>query len=226
MPRSRRVLAAVSAVALLGAGASAAPARAAAVKVTLGCIVFVDDYKAPAIPVFGTGFTPNAVVTLRTMTASRPEPRFLGSGRADAGGNLIALTGAAIFRSDRTRDQRFYLSASDGLNVAGDGFRQVRLGYDRVPASGSPDRRVKHIARGFTPGQTVWTHFRHRGKTRATRRLGRARGPCGIARRKMRALPVRRPSLGLWKVFVDEREMFSRDSWPQVRQTFEVELQR
>jgi len=37
---------------------------------------------------------------------------------------------------------------------------------------------------------------------------------------------VQRPSLGLWKVFVDEREMFSRDSRPQVRQTFEIELQR
>lgn len=228
-PRSRRVLAAASAAALLGLGASAAPASAAAVNVTLGCIVFVNDYSAPAIPVVGAGFTPYGSVTLLTSSDANPAPRLLGSTPTDGHGNFLTITGAAVFASKQTRHERFKLIASDGTSsqiFAINEFRQVRLGYNRVPASGSPSRRVKHIARGFTPGATIYAHFRYHGKTRVTKRLGKARGPCGIVTRKMRALPVKRARLGLWKVYVDEHKRFSLDSRPQVRSTFKIELKR
>lgn len=223
MSSSPRIVAAVSAVALLAGASSAASASAAVVSVNTGCVIFAGDYGAAAIPISGSGFTASSRVNLRTTTKSEPGPKYLATATTDASGSFATATGAAIFDSDTTRDQRFNLIASDDAQITAlTSFRQVRAGYNRFPEPTQPRQRVKHIARGFTPGKTIWAHFRRYGKTHAHKRLGVARGPCGIATRKMRVLPVKRARLGTWKVFVDETKLFSLNTRPQARLTFRV----
>ncbi|MGH2917572.1 MAG: hypothetical protein ACRDLS_03090 [Solirubrobacteraceae bacterium] len=207
--------------ALLGLAAFAASASAAAVSVNVGCVIFGGTYSDPAIPVLGAGFTPNSSVTLSTFTAQKPTPAFLGSAQVDAAGNFGTVTGAAIFNSSDTRKQTFNLVASDGTIAAVTTFTQVRAGYHRAPDPKRPNQKVKHVAQGFTTGKRVWAHFRHGGKTRANKSLGKAKGPCGIATKRMRALPTK-SRLGTWKVYVDEKKRFSLSTRPQARLTFTV----
>jgi hypothetical protein len=235
---SRRLLFAASALALPGGVATVgsmttragAQSPAPAVSVTLGCVIFGGDYTALEVPLRGSGFSPSSpgvpnVVTLHTTTKSQPEPKFLGTTQTDASGTFFGATAPAIFKSNKTQDQQFTLIATDGLNpqiVATTTFRQVRAGYTRVPDPKRPEQKVRHVARGFQTGETVWAHFRHGATTQANKRLGVAKGPCGIASRKMRVLPVKRPALGTWKVYVDERKTFVATTRPQARLSFKI----
>jgi len=224
MPATRRLLAAASSIAILATGLSAASAGAAVVAVPLGCVIFTGDYSDKVLPIAGTGFTPNASVTLRTFTKSKPTPSFLTLVQADGAGRFVTAAGAAPFNSSKTREQTFGLIATESANptvAAATTFRQVRAGYNRVPDPKRPRQSVTHIARGFVGGGTIYAHFRHGGKTRTTRSLGQAKGPCGIATKKMRALPAK-SRLGKWTVYVDRSKSFSRKTRPQARLSFTV----
>jgi hypothetical protein len=220
MPPSRRVLAVGLTAAVIGAGASAAPAGAASLAVVGGCVITAGNDPTPAT-IAGGGFRPGASVTLATTSKQNPTPSVLGSVRAKADGTFLVVSPAAPFNSSKTVDQTFTLIGNDGVLGASTPWRQVRLSYRRSPSSSRPTKRVKHVARGFTTGKTVYAHFRHRGKTRATRRLGVAKGPCGIVTKRMRALPAK-SRLGLWNVYVDETKTYSSGDRPQARLSFEV----
>lgn len=220
MPPSRRVLAAIAASALIGAGASAAPAGAAGVAVVQKCVITASNFPAP-ITVVGSGFTPGSTVSLSTRSKKNPTPVLLRTTPVAANGGFITAAPAAPYNSDKTLDQRFDIFASDGQVGAANSFRQVKLSYQRVPSSSRPSKKIRHIARGFTTGKTVWAHFRHGGKTRATKRLGKASGPCGIVTRKMRSLPAK-SRLGLWSVQVDQSRKYSAASVPRAPGAFKV----
>jgi hypothetical protein len=206
---------------LLGVATAAAPASAATVEVTTPCVVYVSDYGDPAMQIVGSGFLPGTLVKLGTTTEAEPTPKPLETVRAGLLGNISTESGAAFFDSEETQDQQFTLIATAGVVTTSTTFRQVRRGYVRRPKASTPGARVKHIARGFTPGNKVWAHFRHKHKTRATKQLGVAHGPCGIAKRKMRALPAT-PRIGTWRVVVDEHKVFDLDNTPQARLTFVI----
>ena len=224
MPAFRRVLVAATAAAILATGATAAAAAAATLAVPVGCVLFNGSFSDPAIPILGSGYTPGGFVTISTSTKSKPTPQVLASVQANAQGNFGTLTPAAPFNSSKTRDQIFNLIATESANPAIVGvtqFRQVRAGYNREPEPTKPRQQVRHIVRGFTSGRTIYAHFRHGGKTRVTKSLGQATGPCGIASRKMRALPTK-SRLGTWKVFVDQKKTYSRNTRPQASLSFTV----
>jgi len=122
-------------------------------------------------------------------------------------------------RSQRTMQQTFALVAletTNPVNTATSTFRQVRFGFDVVPASGRPDRPVRYTARGFVPGRAVYAHFRHGGVTRRSVRLGVARSPCGIVSRRMALLPTK-SRFGTWLVYMDQSRRFSRRTLLQAR---------
>ncbi len=224
MPRSRRLVAALSVAAMAGGGAFAASASAAVVTVHTACPVYQENYSDPAIQISGSGFTPNSYVILRTSSKAKPAPQSLGTASTNAAGAFATVTGAAFFNTFKTVDQKFNLIVYDGANpavIALGAFRQVRLSYSRVPSSSRPAKTVKHIALGFPVGKTVWAHFRHHSKTRATKKLGTASAPCGKVTKRMRALPAK-SRLGTWKVYVDQKQRFSLSSRPQVRASFTI----
>lgn len=226
MSASRRLVAAAFAGAILAAGACAANAAAATVAVTTGCVIFTGSYADQVLPIAGTGFAPASLVTLTTSTSSKPSSASLTSVQANAAGNFFAVAGGARFNSTQTQDQTFKLTATDAATpsiTAATTFRQVRAGYTRDPAPTQPEQWVTHIARGFTDGGRIYAHFRHHGTTRTTKSLGLAKGPCGIAKRKMRVLPTK-SRLGTWKVAVDPKKTYSRKTRPQARLSFKVTL--
>jgi len=221
MPSPRRILATVFAAALVGVAATAAPASAATIAVTLPCVIYGGSYADPAIPIAGSGFAPNGAVSLTTTSAGQPTPASLATAQANAGGAFAGTTGAAVFKSSSTQKETFTLTASDGVNVATTSFIQVRAGYYRKPDPDKPGQKVKHIAQGFPIGKTIWAHFRHHSKTYANKKLGVAQAPCGTATRKMKALPTK-SRLGKWKVFVDQSKQYHASTRPQARLTFTV----
>ncbi|MGI8730613.1 MAG: hypothetical protein ACR2LK_11600 [Solirubrobacteraceae bacterium] len=100
-------------------------------------------------------------------------------------------------------------------------FKVVRSGMTASPSPRRPGQRVTYTARGWEIGKRVYVHFRHRGVTRRTVSLGRAKGPCGVASRRMRAVPTK-VRYGSWQAYTDQRKRFSRKTEPQWRIAFTI----
>ncbi|MDX6689064.1 MAG: hypothetical protein QOG15_521 [Solirubrobacteraceae bacterium] len=214
MPRSSRILAAVSTAALIGAAASAAPAGAATITVP-SCVV---DYGAaaqiPSLPISGTGFTPGGGVNISYASTANPSPGLLGSTDTDAAGNFSANSLPVPFKSATTKQQAFVLAATDAVNpaiTAATQFQQVRFGASANPSKGRAKHKVHYTARGFTIGLPVYMHFRFHGKTKKTVRLATAKPPCGIATRKLKLLPTK-VRYGTWKVYIDQSKTYNKNT--------------
>ncbi|MEA2129754.1 MAG: hypothetical protein QOJ85_2645 [Solirubrobacteraceae bacterium] len=223
MPVPRRALTILPAAAVGLLGAAAAPAAAATIQ-TLPCNVDTRVVGAKTVPLIGSGFTPNGLVTIQTASAVAPTPTFLTSAQADAAGNIKTTASPPLFNKFDTQEQAFGLAATDQTNpaiVATTQFQQVRLGYVTNPSTGRPTRRATHIVRGFPVGQPVWLHYRFGGKTRRSVSLGTAQAPCGKAQRRMALLPTR-SRRGKWTVYVDQVRRYSPATKPQLKYTFVI----
>ena len=76
--------------------------------------------------------------------------------------------------------------------------------------------------RGFPVGKQTYLHFRFRGLTRRTVRIGRAASPCGTASRRMALLPVKPLHAGIWAIYADQSATFSRATRPQLSYTLPI----
>jgi hypothetical protein len=220
MPASRRALVAVPLAAL----ALAAPSAQAAEVRTLPCVPYAAGQAS--MPILGTGFTPGATVRLGTTTAGSSSPTLLSSAQADATGAFARQVNPPLLASSTTHEQSFTLIALDTSNPAAPvqatfAFQVVRFGLTAVPQPRRPSQRVTYTARGFTPGRPVYMHFRFAGRTRRSVRLGVASSPCGIASRRMRALPTR-ARYGTWTTYTNQARRFSRSTRPAWRNTFTI----
>lgn len=217
MPATRRLLPAVSAAAILATGVSAANAVAATIAVPVSCVVTTVGFSDPVLPIVGSGFTPGSFVTFSTATKSKPTPSLLTSAQADGAGNIRTVARRAPFNSSKTNDQSFGLIASQsGTPVAATTFRQVKGGFTyRLRSGGSPRQRIRYTARGWAPGKSVYIHFRFKGRTKKTVKLGTASSPCGVVSRRMRALPLGSLRIGKYKLYVDQSSSYSKNTSPQ-----------
>ena len=200
MPVLRRALAVLPLAAL----ALAAPSAQAAEIRTQPCVPYATGQQSMLIA--GTGFTPGSFVRISTTTAASPSPALLTSARADASGRVFAQVLPPLPASSTTHQQSFTLIASDTSNPAIQAafpFEVVRFGLTPEPEPRRPSQRVTYTARGFAPGRRIYLHFRFAGRTRRTVRLGVASAPCGIASRRMRALPTR-ARYGRWTVYANQ----------------------
>ena len=204
--------------------AAAAPAAHAAEIRTLPCVAYVAG--DPTMPVRGSGFTPNGFVRVFTNSTASPVPRALVVSRLNPfGGFATSSLPPPFVPPDRNR-QTFNLIAYDAANpavpiLATYRFEVVRFGLTRRPLPSRPRQRVRFTARGFRPGRRVYVHFRFAGRTRRTVSLGRARYPCGIASRRLPALPTR-VRYGTWEVYVDQSRRFSPRTRPRWFETFGI----
>jgi len=223
--RTRPVLAVAPPAAIaLALAALAAPSSAATVA-TLPCIPTVLGTSDPTVPITGAGFTPNARITI-AYTQKQGEPRTATSVTADAAGAFSTVAYPATYTSYKTQEQTFGIIAADKTNpaapiLATTTFKQVRGGFNISPNPSKPTSKVTYTARGWPVGKTIYAHFRFAGKTRRDVKLGVAKGPCGIAKLKMRALPTK-ARFGKWTVYVDQVAKFDNKTVPQVKDSFTI----
>ena len=222
MSRSRRSLAAAVAAASAVTAATAAPAGAATLSAP-ACVPSMGETNARTLAISGSGFTPGARVAVDYSTPVTPGRTFLTAVTADATGAFSTRTVPPLFHAFSTREQVFDLTAAteEPAVEASTRYRQVLFGYEMTPRASSSTRIVRHVVRGFASGRRTYLHYRLAGRTEGTVLLGRTSSPCGIAARRMRALPLK-VKTGTWTVYADQRRAFSLRTRPQAKLTFVV----
>lgn len=209
--RRRRALAASAP--LLLAAAVAAPAQAAAVRGP-DCYIF-ERYSAQNVPVAGVGFQPGEFVRIEFIDAAGVGKGF-GSATADAAGSFRMNANPATYARFDTQDQSYTLRATGTRSgaVATSPYRQVRP-FTLTPSRVSDVRKkIRYTVRGMPRGRTIYAHFRYNGRTLGNVGLGRAVGPCGIATRRITAVPkIRR---GVWRLQFDASKRYSSTTRPRV----------
>ena len=147
---------------------------------------------SPALPCYGSGHTVNLLGTSFTpnltdgITITR-DGEDIGSLSTDAGG---AFNGSLRLGQRSGRRTRTY-TATDTTNPTLTASTQITVSEADVglrPQSGSPGRRVRIKAVGFTAGgKRLWAHVTRNNRTRNLA-VGRLRGACKGLTKKRRLL--------------------------------------
>ncbi len=222
MTVSRRALA-VLPLGALAAAAVASPAGAAVVK-TDPCVRYVAGQ--PTMTIIGAEFTPNGSVSLASVSKTKPTPSPFASSPVQATGIFLQSAQPPSFSSPNRTLESFTLIAADNTNpaapiLASTPFALVRFGLTAKPSPKRPTSRITYTARGFTTGKPVYIHFRFGGVTRRTVSLGLAKGPCGIASKRMRALPTK-ARYGQWTSYTNQSKRFSPATRPAWKDAFTI----
>jgi len=222
MTALRRALA-VLPVGALAAAAAAAPAGAATIK-TDACVRYVAGQ--PTMTIIGAGFTPNGFVSLASIAKARPAPSVFSSSLLEGSGAFLKSALPPPFSSPKRNLETFGLVATDNTNpaapvLATTAFQVVRFGLKTSPTPRRPTSAVRYTARGFATGKPVYVHFRFAGVTRRTVSLGLAKGPCGIASKRMRALPTKARN-GQWTTYTNQTRKFSAATRPAWKDSFRI----
>jgi hypothetical protein len=219
----RTITAAVSIAAALSAS-SAAAADAATVSLDHPCY-FRTSSVGERINFTLSGFTPNAPLQVRFAGRT-----LTGTVKPDGTQSGFFTTPTLSFNQ-----QRFALSATDGVNTAGTTVNATKLLGDFTPSNGRPETLRAHIlAQGLgavldflhrRPHGTVYAHYvRPNGKLKANRRLGSLSGVCGSMRTgRIRLLPYS-SELGTWRVYLDTNPTYKRREVAQALIAFTVRL--
>lgn len=199
------------------AAVTASTASAATLTVGTPCARYVPGLAGEQwIPVAGSGFTPNT------------DPRFTAVDLTYTNGDLGAYTPLAadgsfltnvfmpteFISSSSGRTKTYTLTATDrntpGLTASAQ-VTLVRAGVTTKPARVRRNvrRKVRWSVFGAPTGARIFAHWTFKGRKRATRRMGRARGACGIARKRMPFVAAR-PRTGTWRVYFTRGKRYSR----------------
>jgi len=217
--------AALAVLPVLALAAAAPSAQGAPTVVTQPCVPYIAGEKTMLVAV--AGFTPGGFVEVNTASAASPAPRILTSFRLDGLGAFREAVVPPTFTNVKSNQETFTMSAADTITnpaapqAAVTQFDVVRFGLTRTPTPKKPSSRVTVTARGFATGKAVYAHFRFGGKTYRTVSLGLAKGACGIAEKKMRALPTK-SRYGTWKAYIDQTKKFSVSTRPQWIDSFRI----
>lgn len=203
--------------ALLGslaiAGGAAAQAPAPTLTTDLPCQV-----EGVTMLASGSGFTPNSPVRIQT-------DQVFETGAADATG-AFAIPFKAPIESGTAPDagQQFTLTATDDAGLTTTvSFRTVAFAFGTSTGSKSPKAKRTWSFSGFNPGEPVYGHFRHDGKSRGTYRFGTASAPCGTLKKKAAGIPIKGTiSAGKWTVYVDQTKAFKIGASRQLKGTTTV----
>ncbi len=201
-------------LAILGALAASATTASAANAATLAIPAACLPQNELNIPVSGSGFSPNATVTITgapvTITA-----------QTDATGSFATTFLSPANNSFSPKPGT--LTATDSLNPAVTAtapFQYLRFGSN-LPLNGRPGATTTWRFAGFAAGKSIYGHFRFGGKTIRNYRFGKASGPCGILKARARRLPARsRP--GTWRLQIDQRMSYSDATRPRVTASFTI----
>ena len=207
----RLTRAALIAAGLLAVLAVPAAAQAAAIAVPQCARVLPGQQ---TIPISGTGFTPSSSVQ---VADAANQGNSLGSAATDAAGNFNDLFFGPAFPDADTHHFTLNVSGVDAQGVASPPvpLQVVRI-TATLPDRARPTSRVRYRVYGFETGRRVYLHIRRGGRTRGSFRISNANGPCGIASRRLRYMPLRRWSAGTYDYYFQHTSRFDR-SKPGVR---------
>jgi hypothetical protein len=200
-----------AAVLVAGAAALIVPSSAQAAAITVPPCARVLPAQQ-TVPITGTGFTAGGFV--RVLDAAGQS---LGSATADAAGNFAANFFGPTFPNADTNQLTLQVSAVDDQGVTSPPvpLQVVRI-TATIPDKARPSSRVRYRVFGFETGRRVYLHIRRGGRTRGTFKISNANGPCGIASRRLKYMPLRRYSTGVYDYYFQHTKRFDR-SEPAVR---------
>jgi hypothetical protein len=211
---SRRTgLTAVSAsfgLALATSGVVAARASAQVIQVTQACVINAGG-GAGTMTVTGSGFVAGDSIDLESGPAGA-----FGTATADPTGTFTTSFHAPILPTFKPAAQPFTLTATDEDNgaIAATTFEAANLAVATSPATAKPTRKVTYSFSGFRPGAQIYAHYLHRNKVQTTAKFGRARGACGLLKRKARFYPGHQ-RFKTYKVQFDDAKKYSPHSSPK-----------
>jgi hypothetical protein len=165
------------------------------------CIRFVDA-SVQSWALQGAGFAPNAAVTIASDGAA------FDTIQADAAGGFQSPVHAPPISGNRATVS---ITADDGQGHPAGPIQlpEVKLGVE-WPSNAAARKRVLFRAYGFEAGKTVYLHIRRGGKTRGTFKIGRADSPCGVTKRRLRAMPLAHYSTGTYEFWFGATKKFDR----------------
>jgi hypothetical protein len=211
----RRALAGAAAAAFVAVSAPAA--SAATLTVGTSCARYAPGLAGEQwIPVTGTGFTANTDPSFDSMALSYTNGDLGDYAPLAADGSFATnvFMPSEFISSSSGRTKTYTLTATDratpGLTASAQ-VTLVRAGVTTKPARvrGNVGRKVRWSVFGAPTGARMFAHWTFKGRRLATRRMGAARGACGIARKRLPFVPVR-PRSGIWKIYFTRGKRYSR----------------
>jgi len=199
-----------------------APAAARAGTVALDKPCYVEG---EAIVATGSGFSPNAQLTLTSSAGGEPFP----SAVTDAAGAFTTrLTAPApktlgARASDVTQTTLTAVDPLNGTLNTATPFQLANFAVDRGRTHDPRAVRTWYFS-GFPTGSTIYGHFRRAGKTQANYRFGKATGACGLLHARARGIPVAHLKTGTWTIQVDTAKTYKRHRIPSLELTLRLSL--
>jgi hypothetical protein len=186
----------------------AAPATAMAdpaVAPSTPCVRYVDTTPpAATLGVVSSGWAANTPLTFTL------KGRSVGSGTTDETGAFSTGTDPFTPPEPKGNLQTVPLTATDGSGVvATTQVKLVRLIVTVPNGRYKPSKKVKYRAFGFAPGKRLYLFVRRGGKTKGRYLLGRTKGDCGLLTKRMRFMPLRKYSPGLYEFWFSHSKTYS-----------------
>jgi hypothetical protein len=204
----RRALLVAAAVAALAVTATSTASAATITPGTPCARYFSSSAGDQWVPISGTGFTPGTDPAFNSVELRWTNGDLGGYTplAADGSFNVGVFMPTAFISSAAGRTKTYTLTATDrqtsGLAASTD------VTFVRVAAAVKPARVPRNLGRkvrwsvwGARTGARMYLHWTFKGRRYAVRRLGRARGACGVAHKRQPFLPVV-PRSGTWKVYI------------------------
>jgi hypothetical protein len=203
------VLGLATAVAALGA-----PALAEAATLNLGAAC---TYSGAPLELSGSGFSPNATVTLSGAAS--------GTATTDSTGSFSQPFRSPASSSLAGRTETIQAAEAAGGTPANTAQVKVKVVKDllatNAPISGNPGGVAVWRFAGFEPGKPIYGHYRYKGRTLRNYRFGLASGPCGTLTVRARRVPTTsRP--GSWTLQLDQHKAYVRNTEPRRTITFTI----
>jgi hypothetical protein len=211
-----RLAVAAAAVAAFAAVA-ASPASAATLAVGTPCARYVPGLAGEQwIPVAGSGFTPNTDPAFDSVQLTYSNGDLGDYAPLAADGSFVTnvFMPTEFISSSAGRKKTYTLMATDRMTPGLTASAQVTL--VRAGVTSKPSRVRRNVRRkvrwsvfGAPTGARMYAHWTFKGRKLATRRMGVARGACGIARKRMPFVAAR-PRSGIWRVYFTRGKRYSR----------------
>jgi hypothetical protein len=208
-------------IAAAAALAAAPGAGAATITPTAQCFPYVPSLAGEHyVGLTGSGFTPNTDPALANVALTWDGGDLAGYTPLAADGSFPPtgfLMPSDFIDRKAGHVKTYNVTATDnntpGLTAA------TQVTFVRASVSTKPSSLRNHLSRkviwavyGAPSGAPLYAHWVFKGKRYATRSLGTANGPCGIARKRVSFLPVK-PRTGTWRVYITNGKAFKRENW-------------